>query len=66
MKKVEEKYKAAFTRLEEIQGLLENDALDVDELAVVLKEASGLLKFCNARLHEVNEETNLIIKNIQS
>ncbi|MDR2057715.1 MAG: exodeoxyribonuclease VII small subunit [Dysgonamonadaceae bacterium] len=58
-------YREAFGRLQEIQGLIENNRLDVDELSDILKEASSLLKICKDKLFIVNEETKKIIENIQ-
>ena len=65
MTKKELSYKEAFTRLQEIQDLIEGNKLDVDELSVVLKEAAGLLKTCKDKLFVVNEETQKILQNIQ-
>jgi exodeoxyribonuclease VII small subunit len=58
-------YKESFTRLQEIQILIESNRLDVDELSNILKEASVLLKICKDKLLLVNEETKKIIENIQ-
>jgi exodeoxyribonuclease VII small subunit len=58
-------YKEAFTRLQEIQALIESNRLDVDELSGVLMEASALLKICKDKLLLVNEETKKIMENIQ-
>ena len=65
MAKKELSYKEAFTRLQEIQDLLEGNKLDVDELSRILKEAAGLLKTCKEKLFVVNEETQKILQNIQ-
>jgi exodeoxyribonuclease VII small subunit len=65
MKEKEVTYKEAFTRLQEIQALIESNRLDVDELSNILKEASSLLKICKDKLLLVNEETKKIIENIQ-
>lgn len=58
-------YSEAFARLQEIQTQIETNKLDVDELAVVLKEASDLLKICKEKLLVVDEETKKIIDEIQ-
>lgn len=58
-------YQEAFNRLQEIQRQIEGDALDVDELTTVLKEASGLLKFCKDKLLTVSKETQKILEDIQ-
>ena len=58
-------YKDAFARLKEIQGLIECNQLDVDELSSVLKEASSLLTICKEKLFVVREETKKIFEDIQ-
>lgn len=58
-------YKEAFTRLEEIQDLIETNKLDVDELSEKLKEASALLKICKDKLFIANEETRKILEEIK-
>ena len=65
MAKKEGSYKEAFTRLQEIQALIEGNKLDVDELSLILKEATGLLKTCKDKLFVVSEETQKILQNIQ-
>ena len=65
MAKKELSYKEAFSRLQEIQDLIESNKLDVDELSLILKEAAGLLKTCKDKLFVVNEETKKILQNIQ-
>ncbi|MDR0798894.1 MAG: exodeoxyribonuclease VII small subunit [Dysgonamonadaceae bacterium] len=58
-------YKEAFRRLQEIQGLIESNRLDVDELSGILKEASSLLKICKDQLFTVSEETKKILESIE-
>jgi exodeoxyribonuclease VII small subunit len=65
MSKKEISYKEAFTRLQEIQSLIESNKLDVDELSSVLKEATVLIKICKDKLFTVNEETQKILQSIQ-
>jgi exodeoxyribonuclease VII small subunit len=65
MEQKETTYKEAFTRLQEIQALIEGNRLDVDELSDILQEASILLKICRNKLFLVNEETKKIIEDIQ-
>ena len=57
-------YKEAFSRLEEIQTLIESNRLDVDDLSDKLQEASVLLKICKEKLFKVNEETKKILEEI--
>jgi exonuclease VII small subunit len=65
MKKKALSYAEAFSRLSEIQILIESDKMEVDELNAALQEASALLTFCKDTLHQVNEETLKIIQSIQ-
>jgi exodeoxyribonuclease VII small subunit len=65
MSKKEISYKEAFTRLQEIQSLIESNKLDVDELSSILKEATGLIQICKDKLFTVNEETQKILQSIQ-
>jgi exodeoxyribonuclease VII small subunit len=58
-------YKEAYSRLEEIRELIENEKLDVDDLGEMLKEVSGLLKICKDKLFVANEETQKILKEIK-
>jgi exodeoxyribonuclease VII small subunit len=58
-------YKEAYSRLEEIRELIENEKLDVDDLSEMLKEVSGLLKICKDKLFVANEETQKILKEIK-
>ena len=64
MKEKELTYKDAFTRLKEIQDMIEDNQLDVDELSSVLKEASSLLKLCKEKLFVVSEETKKTLRDI--
>ncbi|MDR1764027.1 MAG: exodeoxyribonuclease VII small subunit [Dysgonamonadaceae bacterium] len=65
MAKKELSYGEAFARLEEIQGKIEANKLDVDELSEHLKEASALLKICKDKLFTAGEETQKILQEIQ-
>jgi exodeoxyribonuclease VII small subunit len=58
-------YKEAYARLEQIQGLIESDRLDVDDLNEKLKEVSALLKICKDKLFLADEETKKILKEIE-
>jgi exodeoxyribonuclease VII small subunit len=65
MTKKELSYKEAYARLQEIQDLIEGDRLEVDELEIVLKEASKLLKTCKAKLYRVEEVAKIIMQEQQ-
>ena len=46
----EQKYEAAFAQLQDIVRKMENDEYSIDEIAVQLKEAQRLIKFCKDKL----------------
>lgn len=54
-------YTKAVARLEEIMEAVQGGKLDVDELSGLLKEASGLVKFCREKLYKVDEEVKALI-----
>ncbi len=57
-------YTEAYSKLEAILALLEDNKLDVDELSEKLKEASELLKICKDKLFVANEETKKILEEL--
>lgn len=57
-------YTEAYSKLETILALLEENKLDVDELSEKLKEASGLLKICKDKLFVAGEETKKILEDL--
>ena len=61
MSEQEYTYTAAVTRLEEILRTVENGTEDIDNLYKLLKEADELIKFCQARLYEVDEEVKSLL-----
>lgn len=61
MSEKEYTYAAAVTRLEEILRTVENGTEDIDNLYKLLKEADELIKFCQARLYEVDEEVKSLL-----
>ena len=54
--KEEQKYEAAFAQLQAIVRKMENDEYSIDEIAVQLKEAQRLIKFCKDKLSKTEEE----------
>ena len=56
------KYEAAFAQLQDIVRKMENDEFSIDEIAVQLKEAQRLIKFCKDKLTKTEAE----IQKIQS
>ncbi len=58
-------YKEATIEMEEILEQIENEELDVDELAEKVKRVSVLLKFCKEKLHKTNEQVEQILKEME-
>ena len=56
----EQKYEEAFAQLQEIVRKMENDEYSIDELAVQLKTAQRLIKFCKDKLTKTEEEIQTI------
>ena len=54
--KEEQKYEAAFAQLQAIVRKMENDEYSIDEIAVQLKEAQRLSKFCKDKLSKTEAE----------
>ena len=54
--KQEQKYEEAFAQLQSIVHNMENDKYSIDEIAVQLKEAQRLIKFCREKLTKTEEE----------
>ena len=54
--KEEQKYEAAFAQLQDIVRKMENDEYSIDEIAVQLKEAQRLIKFCKDKLSKTEAE----------
>ena len=52
----EQKYEAAFAQLQAIVRKMENDEYSIDEIAVQLKEAQRLIKFCKDKLSKTEAE----------
>ena len=58
-------YNEAMTEIEEILDKIENEELDVDELAEKVKRVSALLKICKDKLQKTNEEVEKILKEME-
>ena len=56
----EMKYEAAFAQLQDIVRKMENDEFSIDEIAVQLKEAQRLIKFCKDKLTKTEAEIQKI------
>lgn len=62
MEKKKQTYKDAVAEIEEILEQLENEELDVDELASKVKRVSQLLRFCKEKLSGTEKEIQNIIQ----
>lgn len=55
------KYEEAVSRLEEIVKKMENDELNIDQMAQQLKEAQQLIKLCKDRLTKVDADIKAVM-----
>ena len=55
------KYEAAFAELQTIVRQMENDELDIDQMAEQLKRAQELIKLCKDKLTKTDEEIKKIL-----
>lgn len=58
-------YSEAMTEIEEILEKIENEELDVDELAEKVKRVSVLLKICRDKLHKTNQQVEQVLKEME-
>jgi exodeoxyribonuclease VII small subunit len=58
-------YNEAMLEIEEILERIENEELDVDELAEKVKRVSVLLKICKDKLHKTNEQVEQVLKEME-
>ncbi len=58
-------YNEAIAEIEEILEKIENEELDVDELAEKVKRVSVLLKICKDKLFRTNEQVEQILKEME-
>jgi exodeoxyribonuclease VII small subunit len=64
MTKKEFSFNEAVAKIEEILKNIETGELDVDKLSVEVKNASELIKQCQKKLKETEDEINSIFKDI--
>ena len=55
------KYEAAMAELQAIVRKMENDELDIDQMAEQLKRAQELIKLCKDKLTKTDEEIKKIL-----
>lgn len=58
-------YNEAISEIEEILEKIENEELDVDELAEKVKRVSVLLKICKDKLTKTNDQVEQILKEME-
>jgi len=58
-------YSEAMAEIEDILEKIENEELDVDELAEKVKRVSVLLKTCKDKLTKTNEQVEQILKEME-
>ena len=58
-------YNEAMAEIEDILVKIENEELDVDELAEKVKRVSVLLKTCKDKLTKTNEQVEKILKEME-
>jgi exodeoxyribonuclease VII small subunit len=58
-------YNEAIAEIEIILGKIENEELDVDELAEKVKRVALLLKICKDKLFSTNEQVEQILKEME-
>ncbi len=58
-------YNEAMTEIEEILEKIENEELDVDELAEKVKRVSVLLKTCKDKLHKTNQQVEQVLREME-
>lgn len=59
-------YKDAMNEIEEIINEIENETLDVDELANKVKRVSKLIKICKEKLYKTEKEVTNILQDIDN
>lgn len=59
--KKKETYSQAMSRLEQIVNQIDNNELEIDELADKIREASDLIAFCQSKLMKVDAEIEKIL-----
>jgi len=63
--KKKETYSQAVARLEQIVRQIDNNELEIDELADKIKEANEFISFCNDKLTKADEEIKKILSEKQ-
>lgn len=59
-------YRESIEEIENILASIENDELDVDDLAEKVKRVTGLMKYCKDKLYKTQEEVENVLKEMES
>lgn len=59
--KKKETYAQALARLEDIVSRIDNNELEIDELAEKIKEANEIIAFCSDKLTKVDREIEKLL-----
>ena len=59
--KKKETYSQAISRLEQIVNQIDNNELDIDQLADKIREANELIAFCQSKLMKADEKKKKIL-----
>ncbi|MDA3879322.1 MAG: exodeoxyribonuclease VII small subunit [Prolixibacteraceae bacterium] len=59
-------YRESITEIEEILASIENDELDVDELAQRVKKVTQLLNYCKDKLYKTQSEVEKVLKEMEN
>ena len=60
-----ETYSQAMERLEKIVSQIDNNELEIDELAVKIKEANEIIAFCSDKLTKADREVQKLLSDKQ-
>lgn len=60
------KYSKAVERLEDIIEKIENEEIDIDELADKVKEAVGLIRLCKDKIEKAELEVKAVVDGFET
>lgn len=63
--KKKETYSQAMERLEKIVSQIDNNELEIDELAAKIKEANEIIAFCSDKLTKADREVQKLLSDKQ-
>lgn len=58
-------YKAALAELEQILAAIEQEQVDVDELAVKVKRSAELIRICRSRIEAASIEVEAVMQQME-